>query len=352
MSSGEVAAGVIGLGFGANHARILREMEGVRLAAVCDASEERLAAVGKGGAVAAYTEIEAMLCAERLDAVVVVVPARLHGRVALAAISAGCAVFVEKPLAPTLAEGIKVAEAAGSAGVPLMVGHIERFNPAIQELARAIRAGDVGRVVQIDARRLAYFVDREREFDVGVVQDMALHDIDILRYLTGAEVARVYAETYAGLRTPFEDGISALLRFEPEGDGPGVIASLEVNWLSPRKVREMSVLGDKGLLLAKYDDFRTATVEFQRGQTLRSRVKEGEGEGPVLRISGRAPGAPAGVPIEAREPLQQELRAFITSLREGTPMPVTAEDGLRALAIADALTESARTGMPVAPEKV
>jgi predicted dehydrogenase len=345
MNNGrELAVAVIGLGFGANHARILADMSGVRLAAVCDRDEARLSALSQPPQVALYTNYETMFASESLDAVIAAVPARLHTTVALAAIAAGCAVQVEKPLAPSLSEGRRLVEAAAVAGVALMPGHIERFNPAVQELARRVQAGEVGRVLQISARRLAYFIPRGREVDVGVVHDLAYHDIDMLRFVLGEEVQRVSAETHSDVHTPYEDALNALLRFES-----GVIGTLEVNWLSPRKVREMSVLGERGLLVADYADFREPHLEFQPSQALEE--SPALGEAPLVKLRGEEPRPSRSLPVEAREPLRDELQAFVGAVRAGVPMPVPPEAALATLAVADALTESARTGRPVEPDR-
>ena len=338
------AIGVAGLGFGANHARILGEMKGVRLAAVCDTDKQRLESAGAGSDVHAYQDVASMLQAERLDGLVVAVPASLHVAVALAAIEVGCAVLVEKPLAPSHEDGRTIVRAAAAAGVPLMAGHLERFNPAIQETARRVRAGDVGRVIQISARRLAYFPERQRDVDIGVVHDLAYHDIDVMRYVLGAEVLRVSAESHSDIRTPYEDAIAGLLRFEETDGRQGTIGTLEVNRISTRKVRELSVLGEKGLLVASYADFHSATLEFQPAQAVEGARLEPLGESRRLNLRGNEPGPPVSIPLEPREPLLQELTAFVTALREGKPMPVTGDDALAALAIADALSESGRTG--------
>jgi predicted dehydrogenase len=344
-STRRLAVGVIGLGFGANHARILSEMPGVRLVAVCDRDEARLRAGAPSPEVHLYTDYKEMFSLERLDAVIAAVPARLHMTVALAAIAAGCAVQVEKPLAPTLFEGRCLVEAAATAGVPLLPGHIERFNPAVQELARRVREGQVGRVLQISARRLAYFVPRGRDVDVGVVHDLAYHDVDMLRYVLGEEVQRVSAETLTDVHTPYEDAVNALLRFES-----GAIGTLEVNWLSPRKVRELSVLGERGLLVADYADFRAPRLEFQPAQALQE--SPALDEGPLVKLRGEEPPPAQSLRVEAREPLREELTAFIEAVRVGAPMPVAPEDALATLAIADALTESARTGRPAIPARI
>jgi UDP-N-acetylglucosamine 3-dehydrogenase len=345
----ELSLAVVGLGFGANHARILGNLDGVRLAAVCDADRQRLESFSRDRDLNAYTELETMLHGERLDAVVIAVPASLHLPIALQVIEAGCAVLIEKPLAPTYEDGRHLVEAAATAGVPLMAGHLERFNAAIQEMARRVQAGDVGRVIQISARRLAYFPDRSRDVDIGVVHDLAYHDIDSMRYVLGAEVVRVSAEAHSDVRTPYEDALAGLLRFEDLQGRPGPIGTLEVNRISTRKVRELSVIGERGLLVASYADFRSATLEFQPSQALEGSSRGPTGESSRLHLRGDEPGPVTQIELKPHEPLAQELSAFVNSLRHGTPMLVTGEDALAALAIADAITESARLGEAVVP---
>jgi predicted dehydrogenase len=325
--------GVIGLGFGAVHARVLNELDGAELAAVCDLDGRRLAVATRGRTARGYTEYEALLREERLDAVVVALPTRLHEEAALAAIRRGVHLLVEKPLAPSLAEGRLLIEAAAKAGVRLMAGHIERFNPAVVELRRRLAAGEAGRVLQATARRLGPFAARVR--DVSVVHDLAIHDIDVLRSLLGAEVERVYAETRAGVRTPFADSLSAILRFAAEGVSPGPPAVLEVDWLSPRKVREVAVLGDRGLFVA---DLLAKTLDFYQ-------VASEESETGVVAAAAR-------VPVQPQETLKLELAAWLDALRSGAPLPVSDRDALAALAIADALEESGASGRPVSPEPV
>lgn len=346
MSGGDLAVGVIGLGFGANHARILAAMEGVRLAAVCDADPARLPAI-RAGATSCYQDHREMLARERLDAVVVALPPLLHEAVALDAIAAGCSVLVEKPLTPTLAGALRLAEAAEAAGVLVMPAHIERFNPALRELVRRARLGEAGRLLRIEARRLAHFIERPRRVDIGVVHDLAYHDIYVMREVAGREVELVFAQAQEGVQTPFADAVTALLRFEGD-NGPGAVGSLEVNWLSPRLLREMSVLGESGLLLASYGDFRTTSLEFQPAQPLR---REPSPHGSGLILSGLPPKPSVRLPLEPHEPLQLELDAFVRAVREGLPPPVRIEDAIAALAIADAIVESAATGRPVKPAR-
>ena len=336
--SKEIVFGVIGLGFGAVHTRVLGEMEGVRLAAVCDSDAQRLTAVSRGRTVNTYQDYETMLREEALDAVVVAVPIRLHEQVALKVIDAGKALLVEKPLAASLEEGRRIVDAASKRGVVLTSGHIERFNPAVQELARRLRQGEAGRVLQVTARRLGPFATRTR--DVSVVHDLALHDIDIMLHMFGRGVESAYAQTQPSVRTDSDDTVAGVLRFR---DGP--VGLLEVNWITPRKVRELSVLGERGLFVL---DYLAQTLEFYESEP--SEASQGGPGWQALATLRGGSGAGTHIPIEPREPLERELSAFAAALRDGTPPQVTAKDALAALAVADALTESAKTGRPVVPQ--
>jgi predicted dehydrogenase len=200
-----------------------------------------------------------------------------------------------------------------------MVGHVERFNPAVREVKRLLAEGRLGRVFQVYARRTGPFPQRVR--DVGVVHDLAPHDIDIMSFLLESAVDRVYAETACGIATEHEDLLTGVLRF-----GSGVTGVLDVNWLTPLKVRQLAVLGEKGLLQA---DYLSQEVRF---------YPRGEAAPPDM------------IRVEKKEPLRLELEAFVEAVREGREPPVTAEDGLSALEIASLLVESARRGEVVAPE--
>ena len=313
--------GVIGIGaMGANHARVFASLPDAELVAVADSDAERLDALAPGRPLRAYEDYRRLLDEERPDAVSIAVPTRLHAEVALACIERGVPVLVEKPLAAGVEEGERLRAAAEARAVPLMVGHVERFNPAVRELARRLRAGELGRVYQAAARRLGPFFPRAR--DVGVAYDLATHDIDALRMLLGCEVERVQAEAVRGVRTEFEDALTGLLRFEN-----GAVAVLEANWLSPVKVRELSVFGERGMCAVDYI-----------ARTLRRYTMRPDAESEAAEIT---------VPDAGQEPLRVELSAFLRVARGEEPPPVTAADGIAAMRVADALVESARRGEPV-----
>jgi len=317
-------AGVIGVGaMGLNHARVYSQIEGVELAAVADpSSERRRVAASLAGGPRAYADYREMLASERLDLVTVAVPTGLHREVTTAALERRVPVLVEKPIAASREDGQAMIRSASDAGCQLMVGHVERFNPAVQELKRRLEAGELGRVFLARAERVGPFLQRTR--DVGVVQDLATHDIDILRFLLASEVERVYAETQAGLRTAHEDLLSAVMRF-----GGGVVALLEVNWLTPAKVRRLALVGEKGMFVV---DYLTQELVFHERE-----------------LAGAACPADGGttVPVVRQEPLRAELEAFLRSVAGGLPSPVPAEDALAAVEVAACLVESGRTGRAV-----
>lgn len=334
-------AAVVGLGsMGANHARVYAETEGVDLVAVADTDERRLAAFVRGRTCRPYGDFARLLDEEHPDLVSVAVPTRMHLPLALMALERGAATLVEKPLAADVEEGRRLREAAARSGVLLMVGHIERFNPAVGELRRRVAAGDLGRVFQVHARRVGPFPQRVR--DVGVVHDLAPHDIDVMRFVLGAEVVRVQAETQSHISTDQEDMLSGLLRFNN-----GAVGVLDVNWLTPAKIRELSVLGERGMFVV---DYLTNELRFYENAWR----EQGQPAWPALAVlTGVSEGGMERPRVDKREPLQVEIEAFVAAVRRGGPSPVPAEDGLAAMIVADALVESGRSGRAVelAPER-
>jgi predicted dehydrogenase len=327
-------AAVIGMGaMGANHARVLSEIPGVELCAVADPDPGRMAGVDGGQAAGprAYAGHRELLAAERPDFVTVAVPTRAHAAVAADVIAAGVPLLVEKPLAATLDEARGLRDAAASAGVPLAVGHIERFNPAVIELKRRLDAGELGRVYQVHARRVGPFPARVR--DVGVVLDLAPHDIDVMRFLLGSEVARVQAETEQRINTEHEDMLAGLLRFEN-----GVVGVLDVNWLTPAKIREVSVLGERGMFVV---DYLSRELTFYEND---DHPRGAPADWAARHLKGVSEGAVHRIAIEKREPLRVELEAFVAAVRGEAAVAVTAGDGIAAMAAAEALVAAARSG--------
>ena len=322
----DLRVGLIGLGvMGRNHLRVLDTLAGVRVVAVADPVELALAdAVAASGA-QGYAEPLALLAEAELDAVIIASPTMTHLPLALAAIERGLAVLVEKPLAATPAEADTIVTAANQRGVPLQVGHVERFNPAVLELGRLLDAGWLSTVYAITSRRGGPLPARIR--DVGVTIDLATHDVDILCWVAAERPVRVTAETAQRVHQDHEDLLFGLMRFPS-----GTVAMLDVDWLTPTKRRTLTVLGEEGMFEL---DYLTQRLTFTRGTD----VSEPE------LLKGFAPtftGESTELPVAGSEPLAAELAAFVQVVRRGGRPVVAGEDGRWAVVLADALIRSAR----------
>ena len=320
---------LIGLGaMGRNHLRVLSDLEGVQLAAVCDQDARAVEAASAKHSVPGYRSWDEMLEREKLDAAVVALPTGFHARAGLAVLEHGLHVLIEKPIASSLDEGRRLVAAASEAHKLLAVGHIERFNPAVKELQRRLAAGELGRIYQIQARRLGPFPARIR--DVGVVVDLATHDVDVMHHLAASEVQRLYAETEQRIHTDHEDILNALLKFES-----GVQGVLQVNWLTPTKIRELTVLGERGMFVANY-----LTQDLKLFKNADMSAQPGKAGHPKAVIEGES----VTFPIPPGEPLKLELQSFTQAVRGERDLEVDGEAGLRALHLALALVTSATDG--------
>ncbi|MFL5751103.1 MAG: Gfo/Idh/MocA family oxidoreductase [Chloroflexota bacterium] len=323
--------GLAGLGsMGRNHLRILSSRADVRLAAVADPVAAALAAASEQTGAQPFAEPQAMVAEAELDGLVIAAPTTAHVPLALAAIERGVAVLVEKPLAATVEEGMRIVAAARAGGVPVQVGHVERFNPAVLELGRLLADGWLSSVYAIASRRAGPFPARIR--DVGVTVDLATHDVDILSWIAGERPSRVYAETAQRIHADHEDLLFGLLHFPS-----GATGMLDVNWLTPVKRRQLVVVGEEGMFEL---DYLTQRLTFARAtDTTNPRLIKGYAptfEGDILEL-----------PVASSEPLAAELDAFLGVIRDGGRPVIDAEDGLWAVAVATSLLDAAATGAAV-----
>ena len=323
---GVARVGLIGLGtMGRNHLRLLSARDDARLVAVADPVPDALAIASEASGAQAYAEPLAMLAEAELDAVVIAAPTTTHHPLAQAAIERGIAVLVEKPLAATPNEANDLVQVAKAAGVPLQVGHVERFNPAVLELGRLLDSGWLSTVYAITSRRAGPFPARIR--DVGVTIDLATHDVDILSFVAAERPVRVSAETAQRVHEDHEDLLFGLLRFPS-----GTVGMIDVDWLTPAKRRALTVVGEEGMFEL---DYLSQRLTFTRStDTTNPRL-----------IAGYAPtfeGESVELPLETHEPLSAELDAFLRVVRDGGRPVVDGEDGWWAVVLADALLRSAR----------
>ncbi|NDJ85673.1 MAG: Gfo/Idh/MocA family oxidoreductase [Chloroflexi bacterium] len=332
-------AAVIGVGsMGRNHARVYREMEnGVKLVAVADSDEAATARVGITYNVAHYTDYVKMLDEQKPDLVSLAAPTGLHKVIGTELIERGIHLLIEKPLAKTVDEGQALIDLARKKGVILSVGHIERFNPAIMELNRRLKEGMAGRIYKIHAQRLSPYPSRIK--DAGVVIDLASHDIDLMRHLMGNdEIVRLYGETLQSINSDREDMFNGLARFRSDA-----IGVLDVNWVTPTKVRRLAITGARGLFRC---DLLSQELFFFENETAPSQwdtlsVLHGVSEGNVL-----------GIRIRRHEPLAAELKDFTNAVANGQEPTVTGEDGLQTLRIALDFVQSAKSGEPISLKRM
>jgi UDP-N-acetylglucosamine 3-dehydrogenase len=329
----DLSIGIIGLGrMGTYHLENWERIEGAQVVGVAEPNEavarER---IGRRP-IAHFADYRELIKRRDVDAVCITAPSQQHARIAMDVIAAGKHLLVEKPIATTLEDGLRMAAAARQAGVKLMVGHVERFNPAVDKLAELIADGRIGQVFRVHATRVGPMPGRIQ--DAGVAIDLATHDLDIMQYVLGRDITRIYAEGAQCAHPTQEDMIACLLRF---GDN-GPMGVLDVNWLTPEKRREITVIGELGMLSASY---LTQDVWFTESPSAPTGWDE------LARIRGDAEGAALRFALRRVEPLKAELEAFADCIRNDTPEPISAYDGCRALIAALAVRDSAAHSRPV-----
>lgn len=329
----ELGIAVIGAGrMGAFHVETLEKIETTRLTALAEPNESVARERIGRRPIDWYKDYRDMITRPDVEAVCVCAPSNRHAQIALDAIAAGKHVFVEKPIATALQDGLRMGAAAREMGVKLMVGHIERFNPAVAKLADLIAQGRVGKVFRVHATRVGPLPTRI--LDAGVTIDLATHDLDIMQFVLGRGITSIYAEGSRFLHPSQEDMISCLLRFGEAGP----MGLLDVNWLTPEKRRELTVIGEGGMLSASY---LTQDVWFTESVTAPIGWDE------LARVRGDAEGAAVRFALRRVEPLRAELESFARCVLDDTVEPVTADDGCRALAAALAVRDSAANSRTV-----
>jgi UDP-N-acetylglucosamine 3-dehydrogenase len=289
--------GVIGVGeMGQNHVRVYHEL-GAEIIGVSDLNEERARKIASQYETRAFTNYRELL-SQGLDAVTIAVPTSKHKEVALAAISNGVNILVEKPIADSVVHGDEIITAAERAGLKLMVGHVERFNPVAEKLKDIIEEGTLGKVLLLSTRRVGPFAARIS--DAGIITDLATHDIDIARYIIAKEPVEVFTKL-SNIRNKKGDCALIILDF---GD---TTASIEVNWFTPQKVRTLVATGTEGIA---YVDYIEQTLEVHNaGWKMVPRFEKGE-------------------------PLRLELEHFLECIKFDRQPLVTGYDGLKTLEIA------------------
>jgi UDP-N-acetylglucosamine 3-dehydrogenase len=310
---GQLRVAVIGCGlWGYHHARVYSELPHVALEAVADVNPERVQLVTGRFHCRGYGSAERMLEESDVDAVSICTPTVTHEELASVALLARKHVLVEKPMTNTCEEARRLIEDARKFGVFLSVGFVERFNPAVQESKRIIEEGEIGNVLILHTKRVTR--RPERVGDIGVVKDLGIHDIDVANYIMGGSPKTVYA-TAGSHSHSFEDYANIVLDY-----GGKRCAFIETNWLTPKRVRTLTITGSEGIIDVEYTS-----------QELR--VEKNDHIYQPLSWY--------------REPLYLELLDFTSAILEKRSPSVTGVDGLEALRVCEAALESAETGQVI-----
>jgi UDP-N-acetylglucosamine 3-dehydrogenase len=321
-------AGLIGLGMmGRHHGRVLASLPGVDLVAVADPGGD---VHGVAGGRPVLENIH-QLIEQGLDYCMVAVPTAFHEEVGLALAEAGVHAIIEKPLAQDTPAAQRLADAFEAKGLVGAVGHIERYNPALQEARRRLEAGDLGDVYQVTTRRQGPFPARIA--DVGVVKDLGTHDIDLTAWVTQQTYKAVSARTAYKSGREHEDLVAVVGQL-----ANGIVTNHLVNWLSPLKERVTIITGEKGAFVA---DTLTADLTFYANGEVKTTWDDiaqfrGVSEGDVVRYA-----------ISKPEPLRVEHEQFRDAVLGKDADIVTMTQGLATVRVAEACIESAKTGQTV-----
>lgn len=323
-----IRVGILGIGsMGRHHVRNARALEGFDLVAIADPGGDKF---GVAGDLEVLPDVDALIAAG-IDAAIVAVPTVFHEEAALKLAAAGVHTMVEKPLAADVESGERVAAAFREAGLVGAVGYVERCNPALLEMRRLLQEGHLGDVYQVVTRRQSPFPARIS--DVGVVKDLATHDVDLAAWIAGAPYETVFAQTTHRSGREHEDMVTISGRFTN-----GVLVNNLVNWLTPFKERTTVVTGERGALVA--DTAMGDLTFYENGdmpvQWDQIAAFRGVSEGEVVRYA-----------LNKREPLAVEQEHFRDAILGVGSEHVSMDEGLQALRVVEGILESARTGQSV-----
>ncbi len=305
---------VIGAGYmGRAHSRVVNELSltyPIQLSAIVDIDYEKAERVAKQYNAKAYSSVDDL---DEYDVAIVATTTSSHHTVVEKVADKVKYVFVEKPLADTIEHGRRIIEVCRKHNVQGMVGYIERFNPVVRTLLEVVRRGTLGDVISVIARRVGPYVPRIR--DIGVVLDLATHDIDIAHLIYNSWPKSVYAQVEKVVNEVYEDSAIIMLKFSDSK-----VAIIETNRITPFKERKLIVTGTKAVAYLDYINQRLTI--YTHGWTMESNIQK-------------------------EEPLKAELRAFFESILRKDNMPIPLEDGLKLLEIGYMALNSSKLSKPI-----
>lgn len=329
----QINVGVVGCGYwGPNLVRNFRSLSDCNLKMMCDVSEARLKHLAS-----LYPEVEGatdfghVLNGANLDAVVIATAVRLHFPMAKAALLAGKHTFIEKPMAASAAECEELIDIARKNGVVLMTGHTFLYSPAVRKIKEIVDSGDVGEIRYISARRLNLGLFQK---DINVAWDLAPHDISIIQYIMGEQPITINCRGSAHITPGIEDVTTMCLSFRKQRT-----AIVHSSWLDPRKVREMTIVGSKRMIV--YDD----VVQQEKIKIFDARVERPPHYDTFAEFHYAYHYGDVYVPyIKQEEPLKIECQHFLDCIRTGTAPLTSGQRGLELVQILEASSESLRRG--------
>ena len=315
-----IRVGLVGLGsMGKNHLRVIQENPAAELWAICDSDVISLRGISNKVKATSFSDPFDMISRSGVDALVVATPTEYHYPIVLEALKKGIPVLVEKPIATTYTMAQEIAKLSAIVEVPVQVGHVERYNPAVLHLAKLLAEGMLTDVYSITSIRSGPLPERVK--DVGVTLDLGTHDVDIISWIAGERPSRVYAETTQKIHASHEDLAFGLLKFPS-----GKVGMVDVNWLTPVKRRSLRVVGRQGMFELDYLTQQLTFTSMPLGIEM-----------PLVSDLTRKP----------EEPLAAQFSEFLEVVKGPIRPRVNAEDGAWAVRIAEALVQAAKTGVSV-----
>lgn len=318
-----IRTGVVGVGsMGQNHARIYSEIS--NLVCVSDPNEEQGKKVAEKYGANYYSDYTEML--DKVDAVSIAVPTTFHSKISEDFANAGINILVEKPLAQSSYEAQKIIDVSEKNNIILSVGHIERHNEVVKFLKQHLEDGEWGKLISISARRFSSYPARIR--DVGVIFDLTIHDVDVISYLVGSEVHSLFATGGNFLNEKFEDHVILTLNFPNN-----IVGLCETNWLTPVKVRDISITTDKYFIQADYIEQEVKLYKSNYSDVDQSNLFRSGAKNKVEIIK-----------LEKVEPLKTEIIDFLeSSISKKSPL-VTGLQGLQAVVVVEKALDSMSSG--------
>jgi UDP-N-acetylglucosamine 3-dehydrogenase len=320
--------GVIGIGsMGKNHTRVCAELPNIELVGLADLDKITLQKISQRFDVSAFTNYKELI--QKVDAIIIATPTSTHYKIAMDCLNQGKNILLEKPICEDVKKAEELVKKAKKERLVLSIGHIERHNPAVQFAKENLKLNKLGELITLTSKRVSVFTGRIS--DVGVIYDSGIHDIDVMRYLAG-EVTSVYARAgNFNKKITHEDYANIVLNFKN-----GVCGVIEVNWLTPVKIRKLFLTCSEFFVEVDYIDQSVTMSSSSFNKIDEMNLFNIPIQYNINSIS-----------LEKKEPLRNEIIDFIKAVEHKSKPLVTGEDGLQALKIAEAARLSYRTGEEV-----